>query len=418
MTITDESFFQDNVVNINKKINLILFCADLVPIAFVILTYIGIWYVPTGYAAIIFVYDTIFSVLCFLLNRSPKKSVQILSMYAGLIGVSMFVFLLGMKGVIVVTISFAFASFLSCLYYNRSLTFIITTINFVLMIVAYWLRSSSVTLVLAGVKTAERWFIESVPGAIIEFIFVFLVADTLARRTSKTMRRLMSMNEDITGAYRRLNEKNVTQFNINKELQEKNDFITKQNAALSSSNQAFQENQIKFIDFVAKCLGAHDEVREQHIEHIGKYVKEICEELRNSGNYTDVLDDENIARMALASTVHDIGKINIPADDAEQMKNHPMEGRKLLEFLPPIEEGKFNVTAKEMALYHHEKWDGSGYPYGLSEDAIPLSARIMAAADALDSMPAEKVLKFFEKEKGKQFDPCIAEAVIRLNSNK
>ena len=95
-----------------------------------------------------------------------------------------------------------------------------------------------------------------------------------------------------------------------------------------------------------------------------------------------------------------------------------MEGRKLLEFLPPIEEGKFNVTAKEMALYHHEKWDGSGYPYGLSEDAIPLSARIMAAADALDSMPAEKVLKFFEKEKGKQFDPCIAEAVIRLNSNK
>ena len=435
MTITDESFFQDNVIDINKKINLILFCADIVPISFVILTYIGIWYVPTSYAAIIFIYDTAFSVLCYFLNRTSKKSVQIVSMYMGLIGVSIFVFLLGMKGVIVVTISYAFASFLSCLYYNRRLTFIITTINFILMIIAYGLRSSSVTVVIAGVKTPLRWFIESVPGAIIEFVFVFLVADSLARRTSKTLRRLMSMNEDITGAYRRLNEKNINQFNVNKELQEKNDFITKLNEELNTSNKALQENQKKIIEFVAKCLGSHDLFTGQHIIHCCKYVNEICKELRKTGVYADYLDDACIERLTLAAVLHDIGKIHIPEgvlnktgkfteEEFELMKSHPMEGRKLLEYLPPVEGGRFNITAKEMALYHHEKWDGSGYPYGLAGDAIPLSARIMAAADVLDALISQRLykdpmtiddaMKVFEESKGSQFDPLIADAVIRL----
>ena len=67
MTITDESFFQDNVVNINKRINLILFCAEIVPISFVLLTYIGVWYVPTAYAMIIVAYDTFFAAVCFFL---------------------------------------------------------------------------------------------------------------------------------------------------------------------------------------------------------------------------------------------------------------------------------------------------------------------------------------------------------------
>ncbi len=435
MTITDDSFFQENIVNINKRINLVLWCAVIVPISFVILTSLGIWYVPTGYAMMVLIYDTVFAAICFFLNRSSKKSIHKVSMYLGLIGVSVFVFLLGMKGVIVVTVSYAFASFLSCLYYNRRLTFIITTINFALSILSYKLRASGVTLVITGIKTPERWFLENVPGIIIEFIFVYLVADSLARRTSKTLRRLMSMNEDISGAYRRLNEKNLTQYNTNKELQEKNDYITKLNNELNISNQALQENQKKIIEFVAKCLGSHDLFTGQHVIHTCKYVKEICKELRNSGQYEDYLTDENIERLTLAAFLHDIGKIHIPEgvlnkigkftpEEFELMKCHPMEGRKLLEYLPPIEEGKFNVTAKEMALYHHEKWDGSGYPYGLAGEAIPLSARIMAAADVLDALISQRLYKdpmsvdeamdVFEKAKGSQFDPCIADAVIRI----
>ena len=157
-------------------------------------------------------------------------------MYLGLIAVSGFVFLLGMKGVIVVTVSFAFASFLSCLYYNRRLTNVITIVNFVLIVIAYKLRAPGVTLVVTGIKTADRWFIENVPGVIVEFVFVYLSSDSLARRTSATLRRLTSLNADMNGAYRRLNEKNVEQFNLNKELQDKNAYIEKLNTELNSRN--------------------------------------------------------------------------------------------------------------------------------------------------------------------------------------
>lgn len=435
MTITDDSFFQENIVKINKRINLVLFCAELVPLSFIILTYLGVWYVPTAYSMIIFVYVTISSIICFFLNKSSNKNIHIASMYIGLIGVSIFVFLLGIKGVIVLTVSYAFASVLSCLYYNRRLTFIITTVNFFLSILAFWMRSSGVSLVVSGLKTPERWFIENVPGIIVEFIFVYIITDSLARRTSTTLRRLVSMNEDINGAYRRLNEKNLNQFNANKELQEKNEFITKLNNELNTMNQALQTNQKKIIEFVAKCLGSHDLFTGQHIIHTCKYVKEICRELKKEGHYVEELDDDTIERYTLAAFLHDIGKIHIPEgvlnkigkftpEEFELMKCHPMEGRKLLEYLPPIDDGKFNVNAKEMALYHHEKWDGSGYPYGLSGDTIPLCARIMAAADVLDAlisqrlykepMSVDEAMEVFEKAKGTQFDPVIADAVIRL----
>ena len=438
MPITDDSFFTENIVNINKKINLILFCADIVPLSFVILTKIGIWYVPDSYSILIFVYDTLLSLICFFLNRSTKKVLQQISMYLGLIGVSGFVFLLGMKGVIVVTVSFAFASFLSCLYYNRRLTNIITIINFILVIIAYRLRAASVTLVLTGIKTPSRWFIENVPGVIVEFIFVYLSSDSLSRRTSATLRRLTSLNADMNGAYRRLDEKNREQFNMNKELQEKNVYIEKLNLELKTRNISLNENLHQIVEFTVACLGNFDLLGISHAYHTSRYVLEICKKLRIDGHYQDTLTDEVISRFALAALVHDIGKARVPQrivnkvgkytdEEYEVMKCHSMEGRKMLETLPPVDEGKFNIIAKEMALYHHEKWDGSGYPYGVAGDAIPLCARIMAAADVLDALlsirlykdpvSVEEAVKVFESEKGKHFEPCIADAVISLKDD-
>jgi hypothetical protein len=86
MPITEEdSFFTENIVNINKKINKILFHASMVPIIFVILTYAGVWYVPTGYAIMVFVYTQLVASIGRLLNRSKKKNVQYVSMYLNLI---------------------------------------------------------------------------------------------------------------------------------------------------------------------------------------------------------------------------------------------------------------------------------------------------------------------------------------------
>ena len=438
MSITEEdSFFTENIVNINKKIYSILFCALIVPVSFVILTRVGVWYVPTPYAVVIFVYTLVMASICFVLNKTGKRILQSISMYLGLIAISGFVFLLGMKGVIVLTISWAFAPFISCLYYNRRLTRITTIINFLLTIIAFRLRSHAVTLVLSGVKSANRWFIENVPGVIVEFIFVFLVTDFLSKRTYQTFRRLMSINADKDGAYRRLNEKTIEQFNTNKELQEKNDYIEKLNAELNSKNAGLNENQHKIVEFVVGSFGSFDLFGVTHNYHTGKYVEVISKKLRENGHYAEELTDEKIEVLMLAALLHDAGKIRIPQrivnkvgkyteEEYEIMKTHPMEGRKILEGMPPIDDGSFNIIAKEMALYHHERWDGSGYPYGVAGDTIPLCARILGAADVLDALISprlykepvsiEEAIKVFEEEKGKAFEPCIAEAVISLKN--
>ena len=438
MSITEEdSFFTENIVNINKKIYHILFCALIVPVSFVALTRVGVWYVPTPYAAIIFIYTLVMASICFVLNKTGKRILQSISMYLGLIAISGFVFFLGMKGVIVLTISYAFAPFISCLYYNRRLTRITTIINFILTIIAFRLRSYAVTLVLSGVKSANRWFIENVPGVIVEFIFVFLVTDFLSKRTYQTFRRLMSINADKDGAYRRLNEKTIEQFNTNKELQEKNDYIEKLNEELNSKNERLNANQHKIVQFVVGAFGSFDLFGTTHNYHTGKYVEVISKKLRSNGYYAEELTDEKIEVLMLAALLHDAGKIRIPQrivnkvgkyteEEYEIMKTHPMEGRKILEGMPPIDDGSFNIIAKEMALYHHERWDGSGYPYGVAGDTIPLCARILGAADVLDAlicprlykepMSIDEAMKVFEEEKGKAFEPCIADAVISLKN--
>ena len=130
----------------------------------------------------------------------------------------------------------------------------------------------------------------------------------------------------------------------------------------------------------------------------------------------------------LAALLHDAGKIRIPQrivnkvgkytkEEYEIMKTHPMEGRKMLENLPPVDEGKLNVIAKEMALYHHEKWDGSGYPEGLKGEEIPIEARIMAFADVFDALVTKRGYKeaydydtafeIMQKEFGSHFDPDL-----------
>lgn len=437
MSVTDDSFFTENIVNINKRIYIILFWTLIVPVSFVALTQVGVWYVPTPYAAMIFIYSLAMAFICMVLNKTGNKNLQSVTMYLGLIGISGFVFLLGMKGVIVLTISWAFAPFISCLYYNRRLTRITTIINFVLTILAYWLRSSAVTLVLSGVKTASRWFIENVSGVIVEFIFVFLVTDFLSKRTYQTFRRLMSINADKDGAYKRLNEKTLEQFNTNKELQEKNEYIEKLNEELNTRNKGLSENQHKIVEFVVSSFGSFDLFGVTHNYHTGKYVQEISKKLRENGYYADELTDEKIETYMLTALLHDAGKIRIPQnivnkfgkytkEEYEIMKTHPMEGRKILEEMPIIDDGSFNIIAKEMALYHHERWDGSGYPYGVSGEAIPLCARILGAADVLDAlisprlykepMSIDEAMKFFAEEKGKSFEPCIADAVIALKN--
>lgn len=417
MSIADEDFFNENIVKVNKMVETILIAAVFVPIAFLILTLIGIWSVPTNYSVSVICVSLFSAIVAHLLNKNQK--LQIVSMYFGLIATSVFVFMLGYKGVIVITVSYCFVPLISCLYYNKKLTNITTVINFLLVLVMYRLRSHTVSIVKIGYKSANTWFIENVIGITIEFIFVYIITNYISVRTNKTLRALIASQEERDRAYDKLKDNTQT--------------IVRMNSQLAEKNHELSEAQYRIIQFVAQVLGSHDLFTGRHVMHTRKYVEIISKELRAEGFYTKELTDTNIELFQTAAFLHDIGKVHIPEgvlnktgkftpEEFDLMKCHPAEGKKLLEYLPPLEDGVFNEIAQQMALCHHEKWDGSGYPNHISGEEIPLCARIMAAADVLDALISQRLYKepvsideameIFRKSSGMHFEPCIAQAVI------
>lgn len=145
------------------------------------------------------------------------------------------------------------------------------------------------------------------------------------------------------------------------------------------------------------------------------------------------LERETINKIYLACILHDIGKLYIPGDilnkattftskDYEAVKKHPEYSYHIIKNLPKCEYDLKDIA--RIVLYHHERYDGKGYPYGLKGDNIPLESRIIAVADAVDAMMSERsykkprsidyIIKELIKNKGKQFDPDITKIMIDM----
>ena len=390
MNDTSELFFDENIRSVNKVVEILILVCAIVPAAFCILTLCGIWRVPYLYSAGMFAYSVVCFVIAHWLNKFSKT--QKLEMYFGITCTAVFVELLAVRNIIQVNITYAAVPFLSCLYFNKKITITSTLTSFALMVFALYVRSRAVLNVMAmdiQVHTPDTWFISSLVGYSIEFLFIFLIALTMARRSHKAIELLHTQNVNL------------------------------------------QKTQDMIIGFVASCLGSHDLFTGRHVQHTKHYVKIIATKLRDQGYYKDVLTDETIHLYETAAFLHDIGKIHIPEgvlnkigkfteEDYKVMKIHPVEGKRLLEQLPKIGDGRFNQIAIDMAFCHHEKWDGTGYPRGLKGDEIPLCARIMTAADVMDALISKRLYKepftineaidIFNESISKQFEPCIVEA--------
>lgn len=145
--------------------------------------------------------------------------------------------------------------------------------------------------------------------------------------------------------------------------------------------------------------------------------------------YLGIEDKEFLISIERGAMLHDIGKIGIPEailrkegpltlEEKEIVKDHPILGYEM------IKEFDFLKKAAQVVLYHHEKYDGSGYPFGLAEEEIPIDARIFSLADTLDALtsdrPYRKGLSFdeafweIEKNSGSQFDPLILDVFLSL----
>ena len=193
--------------------------------------------------------------------------------------------------------------------------------------------------------------------------------------------------------------------------------------------------QSGMITFMAEVVENRDDNTGGHIRRTADYVEQIAKELKRQGAYPDILSDRYMKDMIVAAPLHDIGKIHIPDavlnkpgrlsdDEFAVMKTHTTAGEELLKRArEELGESGYLNTAVEMAAYHHEWWNGRGYPYGISGEEIPLCARIMAVADVFDAltskrcykdaMPVEKAYAIIREESGTHFDPAVAEAFLR-----
>lgn len=188
---------------------------------------------------------------------------------------------------------------------------------------------------------------------------------------------------------------------------------------------------------LAKLAEYRDEDTGAHLERVREYCRLLAEKLRVDSPYADHITDEFIDCIQNAAPLHDIGKVAIPdyillkpgkltAEEFEIMKTHSSIGAENMQVVYNRYPGNaFIGMGIEIALYHHERWDGSGYPDGLQGGNIPLAARIMALADFYDALCSDRCYRqaFNHKQvtlmimdaDGSHFDPEIVKAFVSLN---
>jgi putative two-component system response regulator len=215
-------------------------------------------------------------------------------------------------------------------------------------------------------------------------------------------------------------------------LQAQNDSLESQVAARLRENQAIQDVTIRAL---ARLAETRDNETGNHILRTQEYVRTLATRVLTHPRFADQLDEARIALIAKSAPLHDIGKVGIPdrvllkpgkltADEWEVMKTHARLGadaidRALADSREPV---TFLTYARQVALHHHERWDGSGYPDGLAGDAIPLPARLMAVADVFDALISRRVYKapmsadaaraIMAAQRGRHFDPDLLDAFV------
>ena len=193
---------------------------------------------------------------------------------------------------------------------------------------------------------------------------------------------------------------------------------------VAERTERLERAHLDMLERLALTAECRDDDTSEHAQRVGRSAALIAAELR--------LDERTCELIRVAAPLHDIGKVAIPdailhkpgpltQDEYELMKTHVTVGGRLLGG------GKTPALrmAGQIALCHHERWDGTGYPFGMSGEDIPLVARVVALADVFDVLtherpykeawPVDKSLDEVRRERGKHFDPDVVDAFMRLD---
>lgn len=212
------------------------------------------------------------------------------------------------------------------------------------------------------------------------------------------------------------------------------DYSKREYERKNSITKEISNSHMATIYALVKLSESRDDETGTHIERVSLLCKLLTEKLLSLPKYADYIDAHFIDNMYKASALHDIGKVGIPdnillkpgkltAEEFEVIKQHTIIGANtLLDVQKKYPNNKFLDFGIVISYYHHEKWNGKGYPCGLSKEAIPLPARIMALVDVYDALRSKRVYKeaysheesveIIKEGRGTHFDPEIVDVFL------
>ncbi len=192
----------------------------------------------------------------------------------------------------------------------------------------------------------------------------------------------------------------------------------------------------QLIMVLADMIENRHSVTGAHVRRVSLIVEALVKKMRAEGMYHEFLDDRYVLSICLSAPLYDIGKIKIPdmvlkkqgdltEEEFELMKTHTIEGARILdECAKGIEDNYYLILGRDMAAYHHEWWNGKGYPYGLKGLKIPFCARVIAVADVFDALVSKRSYKremsfdqafeIIKKGSGGHFDPDIVDVFLNI----
>ena len=230
------------------------------------------------------------------------------------------------------------------------------------------------------------------------------------------------------------------------ELKEARDWLEDQNAALDLKVRKATSELVLTQKVTIQSLASLAETRDNetggHIRRTQKYLRVLAEHLAALPSYAPQLPPQMVDLLHRSAPLHDIGKVGVrdavllkhgklSPDEFDLMKKHTTYGAQAISRAEALFQGQvqssFLGLAREIAISHHEKWDGSGYPRGLSGPEIPLSGRLMAVADVYDALISRRVYKpplthsqaveIIMQGRGSQFDPELVDAFVAQRDN-
>lgn len=249
---------------------------------------------------------------------------------------------------------------------------------------------------------------------------IAIAKNNLSYETSN-IDQLKQYADDLNAVYQSEKQKRKELQAANKQLVKYADDLNKTILELKSAHQELQEAYLDTIHRLVLAAEYKDEDTGDHIVRLSRYSALLAEKLG--------MRDKEVQDIRYASPMHDVGKIGIPDsilmkpgkltdEEFDIMKTHTTIGAKIL----ADSKAEILKLASQIAISHHEKWNGKGYPQGLSGDKIPITGRIVGLADAFDALtskrpykvpyPVEIACDIIRKERGEHFDPDVVDVLL------